>query len=446
LVLRADIIINKLIRIWLTAVLIYILFQYRFVQVSTALNNLDLSTFLNRIDELTVVVFLPIAFIKLLNRRDQYRLYFVLSIPIIGLISTGMASGFINGNPLKITLLGIFSYIKFFLLIFIYAAFFDKRDDMKRLYKIFLIISILLIFIALLQEVWALYSRYILDMDPVIPDTYLISYLFNKFGIPDIEEIGNWRFYLYRTPSMLSHYNLFGLFCLFVLSIYLFAYNKKDPFVIAFLTLGVLLSISRVAYTGLLFVMLARTFDKMKWRIILSIILISLTLLVVSLKTDTISEAEMQKRGSYLVRQNKLSFREYAMFISNQVWKDYPLLGAGPGMFGGDVAYKYNSPIYEEYNFYEVYREIRSLDQLWPQLLAEMGIIGGMAFAELIITIFVLLLIKERSDASGHGIPKALGVYTVVILFYTFGGNLNNPALLYPYCAFLGICLGSSKK
>ncbi len=441
--MKVSTILHRLLRWWLIAVLIYILFQFRINQVLTSLNLYYLVSFFNKIDELTIIAFLPITFLRLLNDKERHRLYIVLSLPLIAFTIAGIFSGFINNNPLKITLLGTFSYVKFFFLIFIYAGFFNEMEDLKRLYRVFLTIAIVLVFVAFLQEGWTLYARYVLGSNINDSDTYLISSLFKRFTHLDISEIGNWRWGIYRTPSLLSHYNLFGLFCLFILSMRLFSENKKN-LVLALLISGVLLSVSRTAYIGLLFVLLVRVFNKKGWYVALSLLFIALTLFLSAEIGSKVSEAEIQKQGSYLVRQNKLSFREYSNFIALQVWKDYPLLGVGPGMFGGDVAYKYKSPLYEEYNFYEIYRQVKSLDQLWPQLLAEMGVIGCVAFVELIITIFILLLIKEDDDQKGY--LRGLGAYMVVFLIYTFGNNLNNPALLYPYCAFIGMGFESSKK
>ncbi|GAB4534059.1 MAG: hypothetical protein Fur0020_00370 [Thermodesulfovibrionia bacterium] len=421
--------------------MIYVLLQFRVIQVLSHLDLPYLISFLNRVDELTIITFLPIASIMLFNDKERRWLYIILSLPLIAFTIAGIISGFINNNPLNVTLLGIFSYIKSFLIIFIYAGFFGEMEDFKRLYRIFLTIAIVLVIVAFLQEIWALYSRYMLGRDIGDPDAYLLSLLFKRFTHHAINEIGNWRWGLYRTPSLLSHYNLFGLICIFLLGINIHFEKRINP-VSILLGIGALLSISRVAYLGLLFILLVKVLDKRWLYVAISILFIVLLVSLATSVKSEVSQEEIQREGSYLVRQKRLPFREYANFIALQVWKDHPLLGVGAGMFGGDVAYKYNSPVYEEYNFYEIYRQVFSLDQLWPQILAETGIIGATIFAELIMTIFIMLLIMEKDNAYG-GFLRGLGVFTVIFVAYTFGNNLNNPALLYPYCAFLGITFRS---
>ncbi|MEM3000921.1 MAG: O-antigen ligase family protein [Candidatus Nitrosocaldus sp.] len=442
--MKASNTLLRLLRWWLIWVLIYILFQYRIVQVLTSLGINYLASFLNKIDELTIIAFLPITFLRLLNDKERRWLYIVLSLPLIAFTIAGIISGFINNNPPRITALGTFSYLKFFPLMFIYTGFFNDGDDLKKLYRFFLTIAIVLVFVAFLQEIWALYSRYVIGKDITDPNTYLISFLFKRFAYMDIGEIGNWRWGFYRTPSLLSHYNLFGLICIFLLGINIFFEKRINRFSIL-LGIGVLLSLSRVAYLGLLFILVVRFFDKRWLYMTISILFIALTLFLAERVKSGVSQEEIRIQGSYLVRQKRLPFREYANFIALQVWRDHPLLGVGPGMFGGDVAYKYHSPIYEEYNFYEIFRQIPSLDQLWPQMLAETGVIGVTIFAELIMTIFVMLLIIER-DNPYSGFLRGLGIFTVIFVVYGFSNNLNNPSLLYPYCAFLGIAFGSSKK
>ncbi len=118
--------------------------------------------------------------------------------------------------------------------------------------------------------------------------------------------------------------------------------------------------------------------------------------------------------------------------------------GTGPGMFGGSVAFNYRSPIYEEYNFTLIFNWFHSLDQLWPQALAEMGIIGTMALAALFVSLLAVFFIsKQRADSDEmRDLFTGLSTFTIILFLYTFSGNLNNVSILFPYCAFAGMSLG----
>lgn len=61
---------------------------------------------------------------------------------------------------------------------------------------------------------------------------------------------------------------------------------------------------------------------------------------------------------------------------------DYPLLGVGPGRFGGAVASNYGTPIYDEYGFRPLFWNPaqRTVDNFWLHLLVETGVLGAAAF------------------------------------------------------------------
>ena len=64
------------------------------------------------------------------------------------------------------------------------------------------------------------------------------------------------------------------------------------------------------------------------------------------------------------------------------VIRDHPILGVGPGRFGGAVAANFDTPIYDEYGFRELFWRPtqRTVDNFWLHLLVETGILGAVAF------------------------------------------------------------------
>jgi len=90
---------------------------------------------------------------------------------------------------------------------------------------------------------------------------------------------------------------------------------------------------------------------------------------------------------------------------------DHPKFGVGPGMFGGAVAKKSSSPYYEEYNFStDALRHYSDLDQFWPQILAETGIIGTLNYA---LIGFSLIFTKKRESFSlkAHLLDGSIGFF-----------------------------------
>jgi hypothetical protein len=71
------------------------------------------------------------------------------------------------------------------------------------------------------------------------------------------------------------------------------------------------------------------------------------------------------------------------LFIENAspIIADHPLVGAGPGRYGGAVSARFpTSPLYEQYTAGEV-PEGRTVDNFWLHLLVEFGILGSLMYA-----------------------------------------------------------------
>ena len=72
------------------------------------------------------------------------------------------------------------------------------------------------------------------------------------------------------------------------------------------------------------------------------------------------------------------------LFVINAVpiVRDHPLLGVGPGRYGGAVAHNFGTPIYAEYDTARLFWNPaqRTVDNFWLHLLVETGFIGLAAF------------------------------------------------------------------
>jgi O-antigen ligase len=178
-------------------------------------------------------------------------------------------------------------------------------------------------------------------------------------------------------------------------------------------------------------------------------VLIPLIIILAFMINDgDIKMSQLEKTTIETVSHEKITYREYARHKALEVWKDHPVWGVGPGMFGGAVATKYISPMYEEYNFTVILRKIKSLDQLWPQILAETGVIGAALVTGLFSMLFVLFETMRRQTAANdvRGLMSGLSVFTIILIIYTLSGNLNNASLFFPYFAFAGIAFGCYRK
>jgi O-antigen ligase len=59
---------------------------------------------------------------------------------------------------------------------------------------------------------------------------------------------------------------------------------------------------------------------------------------------------------------------------------DHPVIGAGPGRYGGAVAWRFGTPLYDEYTDGAVPRG-RTVDNFWLHLLVEFGVLGALLLA-----------------------------------------------------------------
>ena len=422
-------------------------FHYRLVNYIMPLSP-GLGAFLNKIEEVTILVVLPLAIIHLLtNRERNISIYLILSIPFIVFTAVGIMSGVIAGNPLIVTLHGTFDYIKYFLMIFIYAAFFREMTEFKKLFRLLVLIAVFMGLVGFVQETWAVVSRYVIGKDIADHSMYILR------EIPQ----GGWRLGLYRAPSLLGHYNIFGLYSLLILSMYVTMQQPIKPAVFLSLFTGIFLSVSRMVYCGFLISAGYQLFRK-KWFVLIFLVPIVIMLFYLSLLPDVKSsgpgEGYMTEQSAFELGEprqqdkNLNSYRAFAMKKGLEVWKDHSLWGTGPGMFGSAVAYKYRSHVYEEYNFTTVFRWISSLDQFWPQILAETGVAGTFAFAGLLLIIFMVFIdsAKRAVDDKIKEVFIGLMLSMTAILIFSLGGILNHPPILITFFALAGMALGCDER
>ena len=350
----------------------------------------------------------------------------------------GLLSGIVNGNPLLVTILGIFDYIKYFLVIFIYAVFFKEFSQFKKGFRLLLMLSIFVGVVASVQEFWAVSLRYILGKDLSYSKMYVLTQYFNLPDDPGL--INCWRFGLYRASSLMENPNFLGLYTLLFLTLYIFFEKKMKNIVLIPLVAGVFAGISRMAYTAAtLIIGIFISKGKKGFLVLIIPLMIFVYYAGISLPDFDVTE-ETAKAGLK-------SYRHWTRIKAVEIWKDHPILGVGPGMYGGIVSLKYYSPVYVEYYSFageDLMLRTKSLDQFWPQLLAEMGIAGIVFFAAILISLLIglLIIIKRTSSDEIKSMSAGLASFMAAILVYLLGSGLNATCILYTYTALIGMILG----
>jgi len=368
-------------------------------------------------DEIFVVlIFILFFFIILyLGRIRKGAAKIIFSLVFLGII--GIFSGIYNANSLIVTSNGIFDYVKNFLPIPIMALFRISKRKVINLYNILHYLALFLCVVAVTQEIF-----FFLNLPLKIVG---VSFVDVRFGIM-------------RTPSLMGHPNIFGLYALlfFILD---FSLYRRIRWQNMFFTLGVFFSVSRMVwiafFIALLFLLVQGKSRKARTLFIVAIIIIALA--VPSFYLHTAKEMGSE---SY--------FRGYALTKSIEIWKDHPFLGVGPGMYGGVVSLVFHSSIYERYQFsphwFTFVSSFHSLDQFWPQILAEMGLLGTFFFGALL---FVLWKVPKKvaltaKDEFRKRMLLGFSIGPAVLFVYLFGSGLNLTAFLLTYSILLGMVLG----
>lgn len=85
------------------------------------------------------------------------------------------------------------------------------------------------------------------------------------------------------------------------------------------------------------------------------------------------------------------------------------------------VSITYNSPLYEKYNFNpkakNFLRKVWNINQFWPQVLAELGIVGVVCFIGFFTSLSIALLMLKHKASSDEmkGLLTGLITYIVVL-------------------------------
>lgn len=362
-----------------------------------------------------IILFIGLAWIRKINRAGFLFLGGIVFFCLLGFIS-----GTANGNPLRVTALGTFDYMKNFLVIPFVGVFFAKKEEFIKLYQTLHVLALVFSIVAVIQLICRL------------------------AGVP-LHLTGeamhiHYRFGFIRISSLLGHPNIFGFYTLlfFLMDINL---HRKPRWQNVLFFLGIVLSTSRMVWAAaaacLVIVLLPvkRRSREIKPFFVAGVVVFLVGLYIVTVHSGTGDE-----------------FRSYTFSKSVDLIKEHFLWGVGPGMYGGPISLMFDSPIYEKYSFsphwFQTIRAYRSIDQFWMQALAEMGLLGTAAFLTLFFLLFRIPLKVSRSgheDVDFRRMMAGLSYVPLILGVFLFGSGLNVPAFLLTATMMLGAALGSAR-
>lgn len=133
------------------------------------------------------------------------------------------------------------------------------------------------------------------------------------------------------------------------------------------------------------------------------------------------------------------------LFVLNAVpiVADHPLLGVGPGRYGGAGANLFGTPVYAEYGTDRLLTDEtqRTVDNFWLHLGVESGLLGTAAFAAAIGVVFFPLLRVARRSGGRRGVLLAGICGAVAVLTVDSGTTmlLEANSVGFVYWFLLGI-------
>lgn len=281
-----------------------------------------------------------------------------LDLPIAALLAVGLLSGFVNGESFKFWIFGMRAYLEYALVYFLVAAAPLSEGDRRQLVVGVVLLGVFLALVGVAQQVlhvatprsWigalgasqGIRTRVFGTMGN--PNTFagylvMLIALLGAFTVTD------------GLPPWLKTIAAFGLLpALFSL---LFTYSREA--LLALVAVGIVIGV--VAEPRALVVLVAGA---------------ALALLGDPKLLTHLLSAFSQTYTSVSLSWGRLYFWAKSLLVISQ----HPVLGVGPGLFGGSVAYDFKSPVLLHYGL----SRASTIDSEWMQVAAEMGILGLLAY------------------------------------------------------------------
>jgi hypothetical protein len=423
----------------LPSILILLLFQ-DLIAVNAALIHPSSGKIVNNIDELLILLGLPLIFLYYYERKWKidFLLFSLLLIFILGSISS-----LINQVPFRIAVQGAILMFKGFLVLFIFRGIhFSAKDIQKMAKRMKRLVAIVLLF-ALIDYFFYEYFRALLNTD-------------HKF---------DYRMGLISIQSVFIHPGIYGWFMalvgMYYLAIYVVKQQRSSGYLAAAAFIGSFLSFRFKTVLAILFNTLFSVIHKRsnfkKWinlrdkkGFVLYIAFVTILLLVVLYGVTQLSFLTIDR---YITIDYTKSARK-ALYLFGFViaWSEFPF-GVGFGRYGSWTAREYYSPIYMEYGMDKIYGLYSmdpkwATDTYWPSVMGEVGIIGTLVL--LAIFIYMITIIYKGYRFVQGTEYKIFLLFTIMVinqsLIESLGEQVYNSGPQYFFIfAFMGISLSIIK-
>jgi len=408
-------------RLWLLAVVVVVAVQLPVIRWAES------AAWARWLDELSLVGLAAIAAIVRLRERDRGvcgERWLALALALF--VSSCAISALVRHTGLAAFALGTFDYVKN--LVFLWCAATLADDALRR--RLVLVVRTL----AFAAVLWALLE-------------VALGWLFSETLNPL-----RYRFGIYRPDGPMGHPNLLGLFLLLAILVEMTVGSRRTSLVALFY-LGMASTLSRIVHAAATVVLapLVRRAPALALAVVGSALIVVATASLTEDELAGATDSAPQGTSEQAASGAEASYRAFAIAHGLRVWRDHPWLGVGAGRFGGVVSAQLDSDVYERYpippRWRPLFDELHSLDIFYPQLLAELGIVGTTSFAALAAVLLVVVLRRWRSavgeDREWAG---AAALALCVVPIYCLGAGLNLSAFLVPTMIGAGVSLATRRS
>jgi len=245
------------------------------------------------------------------------------------------------------------------------------------------------------------------------------------------ELISTRSFAFFGSPNILGV--LLGMFLFSGLFLYKKNLNKIYLLILTLMVLVIGFTFSRSAWLGVAgaFIFLAIVFKKR--------LLLFSPLLLMTLFIETIRERLSVLFSFNYLTDAVLDGRLWAMINGLYIFNKYPLLGTGPGTYGGSLALLWASPVYLE-GIHNGYTALYFTDNQFLQMLVQFGILGLIVFLGFVVAVIWSLILQFRLKKDIMGVSAAAGFVSFLVAGF-FANVLEFGALSIPMAVMLGVNL-----
>ena len=411
---------------------------------------IEVNTFLKIAGE--VVVFAALLHVLWASRKNLKSLFhfYAFEIGFFAFCAIGSAGAFLNGVSLMAIITQLRAFLLLYLVFYVMKRLAIKKDDINWYTFLTVAMGVLLAFLGIIEK--------------ISDKTWLFPAAWEYFSISPTN--GGRVYGLAKNPNVLASFLLIAVFAAIYLKGRLSGWKHKLAWA-AILLIGTaaVLTYSRGTLLALAVGFVVYVIWKRNWKQTAQIICIGVASLVLALYVvepaasylDITSEGapvpvepgvdgndEGNKTNDQINRIETtfdadtigLSASGGRLWILKkgfEVFGDYPIIGSGFATFGDSASLAYGSPIYGDYGL----RDGIYTDNQYIQVIAQTGVLGVIAFAVFVLSIFYHLLKRRNTPEGMFTMLLFIGVMASCVVYNTWE---DKSVTLYLY-GLLGIVL-----